>query len=127
MIGWLRRPRDPRHKLGVWGESQAVRFLRRRGFRILARNWQSPGGEIDLIAERTGEVHFVEVKTRRSDAYGEPEEAIGLEKKGRMREAARAYLNQFRRPPAEASFDVIAVTVDEKGRKKNLRWEVGAF
>ena len=126
MIGWLKRPRDPRHQLGVWGEEQAIRHLRRNGCRILERNWQSPRGEIDLIAERKGEILFVEVKTRASDAYGAPDEAVGEDKQARIREAARAYLGLFRRAPESTSFNIIGVTLNDKG-KPEISWQRGAF
>ncbi|MCX7017327.1 MAG: YraN family protein [Candidatus Sumerlaeota bacterium] len=126
MIGWLRRSRDPRHKLGVWGEEQAIRHLRRNGCRILERNFQTPQGEIDLIAERKGEILFVEVKTRASDEYGAPDEAVGEDKQRRIREAARVYLGLFRQPPESTSFDIIGVKLAGKG-KPEISWQRGAF
>jgi putative endonuclease len=127
MIGWLKRPRDERHKLGVLGEKAAVKHLRRRGCRILERNWQTDRGEIDLIAEKKGTIHFIEVKTRRSDTHGAPEEAVGQSKQSRVRELAQTYLEQFRQPPAETSFDIVSVTVGQKGRGVDVEWIPAAF
>ena len=127
MIGWLRAPRDPRHRLAVLGGKAAMRHLRRQGLRILARNWQSAAGEIDIIAERQGTVHFVEVKTRASDTHGSPEEAVDAEKQRRIRNAARAYLRQFPRPPEETSFDIVAIEADARGKIARIRWNRAAF
>ncbi len=127
MIGWLKRPQDERHKLGIRGEKAAVRHLRREGCRILKRNWQTDRGEIDLIAERKGVIHFIEVKTRRSDSHGAPDEAVDEKKQSRVRELAQSYLDQFRQPPAETSFDVVSVAVGQQGRGVDVEWIPAAF
>ncbi len=127
MIGWLKRPKDERHKLGIRGEKAAVKHLRREGCRILERNWQTKRGEIDLIAERKGVIHFVEVKTRSDDSHGAPEEAVGSSKQSRLRELAQSYLRQFRQPPAETSFDVVSVKIGQQGREVEVEWFPAAF
>ena len=62
----------PHLALGAWGERLAERRYRTDGYRVLARNWRCPSGEIDLILERGGLVVFSEVKTRSSTAFGWP-------------------------------------------------------
>lgn len=82
---------DNRQK-GKYGENRAADYLRKRGWRILARNYGVRGGEIDLIGFRRGELVFFEVKTRSSDAWGSPGDAIGREKLDRIRKAAKDFL-----------------------------------
>jgi putative endonuclease len=68
---------EERLSLGRWGEEEAARFLRRLGMTIVERNLRTPVGEIDIIARQGKILVFVEVKTRRSDAFGTPQEAVG--------------------------------------------------
>jgi putative endonuclease len=127
MIGWLRRPRYWRHVRGRLNEERAVRHLRALGFRILSRNFQCAAGEIDLVAERRGAVHFVEVKSRRVESFGSPEESVDPRKQRRARHVAEAYLRRFPVRPAEVSFDVVGIGLDETGREVDIRWLPGVF
>lgn len=70
--------------LGRAGEDRAAAELRRRGYRILDRNWRCAIGEIDIVAERDGVVAVIEVKTRSSDRHGHPLEAIDGRKLSRL-------------------------------------------
>lgn len=79
-------------EVGDYGEKIAARFLEQRGFKILERNFQTRWGEIDLVCERAGTLHFVEVKTRSIPNYGEPEEAIHWRKRERLMGTAKMYL-----------------------------------
>jgi putative endonuclease len=110
---------SPKHlELGRLGEDMACRFLWKRGFRILERNFEGPRGEIDIIAEKNGRIRFVEVKTRSSDSLGAPEERVDKKKEAMLRETAQAYLERFRdAPPAGAQFDVVAQVVDPAKRR----------
>ena len=65
-----------KHSLGQFGEEQAARYLRRRFYSILERNYRCRFGEIDLIAKRGGVLAFVEVKLRRDDSHGEAREMV---------------------------------------------------
>ncbi len=78
--------------LGRAGEDRAVTYLTGDGYRIIARNWRCPQGEIDIVAERDGTLVVVEVKTRRSDAFGHPFEAIDKRKAARLWRVAMAWL-----------------------------------
>ena len=80
-------------ELGKIGEEFAANLLELQGYRILERNFRCRTGEIDLIAEKDGEISFVEVKTRRSARFGRPAEAVSTEKQRRMRKTAEFYLN----------------------------------
>lgn len=84
--------RDPRRQFGNRGEDLAAAFFIQKGFRVVARNWNCRLGEIDLVVEREGMVHFVEVKTRRTLAFGYPEEAITPTKLRHLARAIEVYI-----------------------------------
>ena len=79
---------------GQWGEGQACRFLKRKGYRIVERNFRCRGGELDIVAEKGDTLCFVEVKSRRSTLLGRPAEAVTTQKQRRMRSAAAFYLQK---------------------------------
>lgn len=79
-------------ELGRRGERLAERALAGRGYRILDRNWRCREGEIDIVARDGDAIVFVEVKTRSSDAFGHPFEAITVAKLARLRRLAAAWL-----------------------------------
>lgn len=106
-------PSDAWH-FGRFGEAAAGRWYRRAGYRILARNWRCPQGELDLIAGRGRDVVFVEVKARTDDRYGTGAEAVDRRKQRRLRAAAGRWLDQADQPFDEVRFDV--VEVDRRGR-----------
>ena len=83
---------DPRRVFGDAGEELAATFLVTAGFRILDRQARTPFGEIDLVCEDEDEIVFVEVKTRASDEFGYPEEAITPAKFRHMVASAEAFL-----------------------------------
>ena len=93
---------------GSAAESAAADFLARQGLAIVARNYRTRMGEIDLVA-RDGEVLvFVEVRMRSSDRYGGGAESIGAHKQARIVAAARQYLSRLRREPP-CRFDVVTL------------------
>jgi putative endonuclease len=98
--------------LGKHGEDVAHRYLRARGFIIVARNWRPPqgGGEIDIIACDGDWLVFVEVKTRASAQWSAPERAIDLEKIQALRRVARDYIRRTGADESRARFDAIAIT-----------------
>ncbi len=104
-----------RQKLGQTGESLAARELQRRGYRLLARNWRCPAGEIDLIAEQGGALVFVEVRTRRGDARGTPLESITPAKQAKLIEAAQTYLQENTLEDRDWRIDVVAVEMSPRG------------
>ena len=111
--------------LGAAGEACAALHLRRRGFRILARNLRSGGVEIDMIAARGALVIFVEVKTRRSRRAGLPEEAVDARKQKRLVAGAAAWLREHPGVAARIRFDVI--TCEANGDDFLVRHLEGAF
>ena len=95
-------------KLGRFGEDLAVKYLKKRGWKILKRNFKNPFGEIDVIAEKDGVTAFVEVKTRTTDAYGSPSEAVDFKRRQRYIMGAKYfYIN--RDPDCVVRFDIIEV------------------
>ena len=112
-------PADDPGSLGRRGEVAACRYLRRHGYRILAQRFRTRIGEIDLVAEEGGEIVFVEVKTRRGDRCGTPEEAVDARKRRRLARLAQAFLQQRRLEDRPCRFDVIAV-LWEAGRRPRV-------
>lgn len=81
------------HEIGVFGEEAASKFFEERGFSILSKNFRfGRAGEIDLVVQKDDLVIFVEVKSRRSDAYGGAVYAIGPSKKRKLKVVAEAFL-----------------------------------
>lgn len=107
---------EARQEFGRWGEEAAAAFLRRRGWKILARNLRTPVGEIDIVIRRGRILGFVEVKTRRSTAFGTPQEAVGAAKQRQILRAAQWYLADQGQPALQPRFDVVAVMPDAQGR-----------
>ncbi len=131
MFGWRRRPVP----LGRRGEDIARRFLRRRGMRVLARNYRCPAGEADLIvldpatrAELGAEtLAFVEVKTRASDAHVAPASAVDTAKRRHLRRIAAHYLAA--RPAARRyalRFDIVSIVAPPDGEPR-IDYLPGAF
>lgn len=102
-----------RSDLGRAGEDAAARFLLRCGWSILGRNVRcGRTGEIDIVAERRGLLAFVEVKSRRSTAFGTPGEAVTPRKRARLRSLARLWLMSAQPRASSIRFDVIEVLGD---------------
>lgn len=97
---------------GEKGESQAVLFLKRSGYRILEQNYRTRLGEIDIIAKEGGAIVFVEVKARRSKRYGHPKWAITLKKQRNLSMVALQYLKSTNQMESKARFDVLTIQSD---------------
>lgn len=101
--------------LGKAGEDAAVSYLKRKGYRILERNYRTVFGEVDIIAMDGGVFVFTEVKTRSDGSFGLPFEAVGARKRERMRKVALSYLKRMKKE-VPARFDVVSISV-EVGRE----------
>lgn len=101
-------------QIGSRGERAAVKWLRERGFLIADINWRSGRYEIDIVAQRLGVTHLVEVKSRSASGYTTPEEAITPNKREAMIKAARLY-NACHYIDDEVQFDLIAVEEEFDG------------
>lgn len=97
---------------GTEGEDLAEKHLLEKGFTILRRNWRAGRSEIDLVACRGNTVHFVEVKTRRTFGFGQPEHRVNKAKLKQMKMAAEVWL--FRYPEWKfIQFDIISIQIDQ--------------
>ncbi len=102
-------------RLGAFGEEVAVRRLQELGYRVLERNYRCAVGEIDIVAMDGEVLAFVEVRTRRGDRMGTPEESVGPRKQRKMIEVAQTYVAE-RGYTGEWRLDVVAVALDARGR-----------
>lgn len=97
--------------LGDMGEQVACDHLTAQGFELLDRNWRCERGELDIVARRGDLLVFCEVKTRRSQRYGDPAEAVTAAKLGRLRRLAAHWMGQHQVHAPSLRIDVIAVSV----------------
>ncbi len=111
---------NEKQQLGLKGEAAAASFFQRRGYRILARNYRTRQGEIDLIAVKDQVLTFVEVKTRTTDAFGIPAAAVTYRKQQKIRAVALQFLQEQDQYYRELTFDVLEVWA--AGDKAKLRW-----
>jgi putative endonuclease len=106
---------NDRQGLGRRGEELAGRYLLAKGYEIVARNWRWESGELDLVAQDHDCLVLVEVRTRRGQAMGSPEESITPAKQARLITLAEAYV-QSHEWPGSWRLDVVAVEMDRRGR-----------
>lgn len=106
--------------LGRVGEELAADFLKKNGYRILARNYKTKLGEIDIIARDKQTVCFIEVKTRQSSNFGLPQEAVFKAKQRQIAKAALVFLKENRLLEKSARFDVVSVMSSEDAPKIEL-------
>ncbi len=111
--------RDKANKaLGKAGENKACAYLKKFGYKILERNYKSPVGEVDVIAQKGEVLAFIEVKTRLSDSYGIPSEAVNFKRRQKYLNAAKYYF--YGRPiDCTVRFDIIEIYRGEVNHIKN--------
>ena len=100
---------DRRRQFGSNSESLAAWYLKKSGYKILEQNYRTPLGEIDIIAKEKKTIVFVEVKSRRSNRYGNPKWAVTLRKQRKISMVALQYLKSTRQMDNRARFDVVTV------------------
>ena len=110
---------------GAQGERVGEDYLKKQGYEILERNVHSPFGEIDLVANHRGALVFIEVKTRRDNTFGSPEEAVDRRKNERLTRLASWYLAQHPGAQPSVRFDVLAI--QREGRDHGIRLIQNAF
>ncbi len=98
-----------RQELGIAGEEIAFEFLRKKGYRILERNYKTPLGEIDIIAQDKDRLVFVEVKSLSDISYIFPQETVDKKKQQQIIRAALSYLKAKGLKDADCRFDCVAV------------------
>ncbi len=109
------------------GEALAGKLLKKRGYKILKRNYVSKYGEIDIVAYDKGTISFVEVKTRQSENYGPPELAVTKEKRRRIVRTAMNYLAINHIEDTDCSFDVVSILYKGDGNKPDVELFESAF
>lgn len=112
--------------LGKKGENLAEKFLFQQGLKILSRNYRTSQGELDIIAQSRQEIIFVEVKTRSSQKFGSPVEAVNHRKQEKLKQVAQAYLTAHRLENCPIRFDVVAIEVFPQGESK-IEWLKGVL
>lgn len=105
---------------GIRGEECAVNFLKENGYKILSRNFKTKLGEIDIIARDKDTYCFVEVKTRKTDSFGLPKEAVSKHKQRQISKAALCYIKENRLFEKKARFDVVSLLYQNGSPKPDL-------
>ena len=123
---WLAERRRPK-PLGYLGERAAEKYLKLKGYKIVARGLRLRGEEIDLVAVDGRTVVFVEVKTRRGPRFGHPTEAVDVRKQRKITRGALVYLKRHGLLEYPSRFDVIAVTWPDPAKQPTIEHFVNAF
>ena len=113
--------------LGDRGERAAVAFLKKLGYKILARQFRNDFGEVDIIAQDGETTVFVEVKTRRSADDGQPFEAVDRRKQAKIPRVALAWLKKHGRLEQRARFDIVSILWPEENGEPQLSHYLHAF
>ena len=106
---------------GKEGERAAVKFLKKKGYRIIEKNYRNKAGEIDIIAEHGQVLVFVEVKSRAGAEWGEPLEAITPHKQRKIGQVARGFMTRHKIENRDCRFDVVGIKGDPDEPKQ---WEI---
>lgn len=112
---------------GDIGEKYTIRYLRRKGFRIIERNMRNKHSEIDIIAENKEYIIFVEVKTRSEDSIIRPVYAVDKVKQEKIIKAAHYYLNYSYKTSKQPRFDISEVTLNKRNKPANINYISNAF
>lgn len=107
-------------ELGKKGEEVALRFLKKKGYKIIQQNYVCEMGEMDIIAREKDTLVFVEVKTRTSMAFGPPQLAVNSTKQMQLSKVALYFLKEKRLEDIKARFDVVAILLRPKGEEIEL-------
>jgi putative endonuclease len=102
-------------KTGKTGEDIAAAFLKKKRYKIIERNYKCVFGEVDIVARDMNDIVFIEVKSRKSKDFGEPEDAVTLNKQRKISKVALNYLKDRRLDDRDARFDVIAIKLSTEG------------
>jgi putative endonuclease len=113
--------------LGRAGEEQALLFLAQNGYKILQKNYRIKAGEIDIIASDGGIICFIEVKTRRSERCGFPQEAVSKSKQRQISRVAVFFLKGNNLLHKKARFDVVSILVASGNEIQDIRVIKNAF
>lgn len=124
---WLTKRPLTTYERGRKAEQEAELYLRRRGYKVIARNVKTKLGEIDLVALKGKLIVFVEVKARSSDEFGTPVEGLSPKQQRRIRQAAELFLSKRGWSERDRRFDLIAVELDGQGYTRHIEHIPDAF
>lgn len=110
-----------RIKIGKFGQQLAAQFLLKKNYQFLVENYHCQSGEIDLIFSDQGQIVFIEVKTRLSNKFGLPEEAITQAKKDKLYQASLQYLADKQINHDNWRIDCLAIEIDKQNKKAQIR------
>ena len=113
--------------LGTKGEHLAVKFLKKKGYKILQRNYRCRIGEIDIVCYDHGTIVFVEVKTRRSDKYGQPEISVTEAKKRQIIKIASHYVAEKKIEGIDLRFDAVSIFYSPNEKHPTITLFTNAF
>jgi len=116
-----------RKKIGNEGEKLAEKYLKRKGYKIIQKNYRCKLGEIDIIAEQNKVIVFVEVRTKQSEKLGLPQYSINTAKKGQISKAALWYIKEKKIVNQTCRFDVIAITYPSNSQEPHIEHIENAF
>ncbi len=121
LFNWFKQPTNatPRQIMGARGEKAAAKYLRRQGYKVLLRNFRSGKSEIDIVCRHKDWLVFVEVKTRKSEDFGAPSEAVEREKQRNLTKGALDYLRMLGNPQIRFRFDIVEVVMPAGSKKPN--------
>ncbi|CAN5382386.1 YraN family protein [soil metagenome] len=118
-------PNPTKLQTGNQGEQLAVEYLQAKGYVVVARNWRFNKAELDIVCQKDGITIFVEVKTRRSTAFGLPEEGVTLTKQKHLARGANAYILAFD-IHTDVRFDILSIML-AKGKPAEILHIEDAF
>jgi putative endonuclease len=118
---------DSRKELGAKGEKLAAGFLKRKGYKILQRNYRCKLGEVDIVAEKDKTLVFVEVRTQQTEKFGPPQYSVNSSKRSHISRVALFYIKEKRLVEQSCRFDVIAITFSPGSRKPSIEHIENAF
>jgi putative endonuclease len=110
---------------GNQGETVAEKYLRRKGYRLVCKNFRTRIGEIDIIVSKGNYLIFCEVKTRKNTNFGMPFEAVDERKQKKIRKVAQLFMQQKSYKKNDVRFDVLSIS--ERNERYEIEHFVGAF
>lgn len=116
----------PHLELGAYGEYEACKYLKKKGYQILKKDFRCKIGQIDIIARDGDTLCFIEVKCRSSYSFGQPEEAITWKKKQRIKKIAEYYILRKRITDTDIRYDAVTI-LEPKDDKKQISLIKNAF
>jgi len=110
-----------KNKIGIFGQDLAKDFLQQREYQILTENYYTQAGEIDIICQKDEQLVFIEVKTRTSQEFGIPEQAIDKNKKEKLHKTALNYLQENKISQENWRIDCIAIEINKDTKTAKIR------